>query len=95
MDEPQDLLADITEEEFALLRSGNHRYEDEGKIYHMAIIDYLQDYNYLKRAERFCVPLMTKAQKHTISVAKPAFYGDRFYQFLKRNLFNNTQWALN
>ena len=45
MDEPQDLLGDITEEEFALLRCGNHRYEDEGKIYHMAIIDYLQTYN--------------------------------------------------
>ena len=53
-------LEDMKEEEFAQLRMGNHRYEDEGKIYHMAIIDYLQEYNYLKKAERCCVPLWTK-----------------------------------
>lgn len=62
-------LENITEEEFAQLRSGNHRYEDDGKIYHMAIIDYLQDYNCLKSTERCCMPLWTKGTRETISVA--------------------------
>lgn len=77
----------ITDEEFAILRQGNHRYEDEGKIFHMAIIDYLQKYNCTKKCERCCVPIWTKASRVTISVAKPYFYGNRFYHFLSQNVF--------
>ena len=44
------------------MRAGNHRYEDKGKIFHMAVIDYLQEYNTLKRVERFCVPLISGAE---------------------------------
>lgn len=78
----------ITDEEFAKLRAGNHRYEDEGKIFHMAVIDYLQEYNWLKRCERFFVPYITGAEQSTISVAQPPFYGKRFYSFMKGNFFS-------
>lgn len=37
----EDDLVSLNDEEFAKLRSGNHRYIDEGKTFHMAIIDYL------------------------------------------------------
>ena len=63
--------ADISDAEFAQLRSGNHRYQDDGKIFHMAIIDYLQQYNTVKKIERFCVPLCKRVDQDTISVAKP------------------------
>ena len=81
-------LNNITDEEFSKLRTGLHRYEDKGKIFHMAIIDYLQKYNCVKRCERCCVPFVQKADKDTISVAKPHFYGTRFYSFLDRTLFS-------
>jgi len=81
-------LGEISEEDFVQLRKGNHRYEDHGKVFHMAIIDYLQKYNCLKQCERCCLPLWTKATQETVSVAKPLFYGERFYHFLERNLFS-------
>lgn len=81
-------MKNITDEEFAKLRQGNHRYEDEGKYIHMAIIDYLQKYNCTKRCERLCIPFWKSAPRHTISVAKPEFYGNRFYNFLSQNLFS-------
>ena len=84
------LSLQISDEEFALLRAGNHRYADNGKIFHMAIIDYLQEYNCLKRCERFCVPIWSKGEKESISVAKPHFYGTRFQSFLERTFFS--QW---
>ena len=84
----QDELNMITDEEFAMLRAGNHRYEDEGKIFHMAVIDYLQEYNQLKRFERFFMPYVTGADQSTISVAKPPFYGSRFYNFMERKFFS-------
>lgn len=57
----QYFLKDITDEDFATLRQGNHRYEDHGKIFHMAIIDYLQKYNCVKSLERRCIPFWYKA----------------------------------
>ena len=53
----QRLIDDTSDEEFSRLRAGNHRYVDQGKIFHMAIIDYLQVYNCTKSCERFCVPI--------------------------------------
>ena len=81
-------LALITDEEFAKLRAGNHRYEDEGKIFHMAVIDYLQEFNCLKCCERSLVPMISGADQATISVAKPHFYGSRFFSFLDRTFFS-------
>ena len=78
----------MTDEDFAQLRRGNHRYDDEGKVFHMAIIDYLQTYNCLKRCERFWVPLLSNVDRETVSVAEPFFYGERFYHFLERTLFS-------
>lgn len=78
----------ITDAEFAKLREDNHRYQDNCKIFHMAVIDYLQEYNWLKKCERFFVPIVTSGSKETISVAKPHFYGTRFYNFLDRTFFN-------
>ena len=69
------------------MRAGNHRYEDKGKIFHMAVIDYLQEYNTLKRVERFCMPIISGAEQSTVSVAKPPFYGQRFYNFMERSFF--------
>jgi len=72
------MVKEITDEQFAKLRAGIHRYTDKGKIFHMAIIDYLQQYNCTKSVEHVCVPLCKNAKKETISVAKPPFYGARF-----------------
>ena len=51
------------------LMAEKHFYRDDGKIFHIAIIDYLQEYNCKKRAERCIMPILRQADVNTMSVA--------------------------
>lgn len=80
IDEPQcgqsiDILAKI-----------HQHTEDDCLIYHMAIIDFLQDYGVRKVLERFGKSLTVK-NADTLSVAPPSAYGTRFKEFCMKNLF--------
>ena len=50
-------------------------------LYHVAIIDFLQEYTLRKFLERFFKGLVEK-NKDDLSVAPPLRYGDRFIHFL-------------
>lgn len=51
----------------------------------MAIIDYLTAYTTFKRIEKTAKGLV--ADKATVSVAHPDFYGDRFREFMINKVF--------
>ena len=50
-------LRNVTDEELLEIMASKHRYEDDGKIFHIAIIDYLQDWNCSKKAETMFKPI--------------------------------------
>ena len=58
-----------------------------GKILHIAIIDYLTGFGCIKAAE-LKVKSIT-AEPKTISVQHPTFYGDRFLDFMLKNVLGN------
>jgi len=58
------------------LLASKHRFQDDAKIIHVAIIDYLTRYTTFKRIEKHVKSL--QAPVETVSVADPTFYGDRF-----------------
>ena len=54
-------------------------------IYHVSIIDYLQDYNIDKKMERFFKTLL-KGRNAEISAVPPRFYMNRFLKFMSENV---------
>lgn len=54
-----------------------HKHEEPDGIYHVAIIDFLQDYGIRKVLERFGKGLTVK-NIDDLSVAPPRKYGERF-----------------
>ena len=67
--------------------AGKHRFKDDGKIFHIGIIDYLQEYNTFKSFERCSKIIYYKTTEEAISVATPAVYGNRFINFMEREVF--------
>lgn len=63
-----DELEKIPEEQFLDILASRHRFQDEGKIFHMSIIDYLQSYNCKKKLEREIVPILNHCDGDTVSV---------------------------
>ena len=68
--------------------AGKHRFKDDGKIFHIGIIDYLQEYNTAKSFERCSKILYYRVNEEAISVAKPDVYGNRFIRFMEEEVFN-------
>jgi hypothetical protein len=62
-----------------------HQKQDHNRLYHFAIIDFLQFYTVGKRVERAAKSVLFK--QSDLSVAPPDYYGDRFIRFLEANLF--------
>lgn len=59
-------------------------------IYHVAIIDYLQVYNFQKWGESGLKRWILRRPAELISAVEPDFYGDRFIKFMKNEVFLNT-----
>lgn len=70
----------LDDEKLLDMLASKHRIKDDGKIIHIAIIDYLTRYNTFKKIEKFVKSW--QAPQETISVADPIFYGDRFQKFM-------------
>ena len=93
MDESIDLSAksrevrEITDERLLEIMAEKHLYRDDGKIFHIAIIDYLQEYNCKKKAEKWIMPIIRQVDVKTISVAKPNSYAFRFLTFMENLVF--------
>ena len=68
-----------------------HKYISENGrfIYHIAIIDYLQEYNLEKKAENFIKVNFYQRDENKISATNPLLYMKRFYQFMKEEVIIN------
>lgn len=66
-----------------------HVYESFTKefIYIIGIIDYLQIYNFRKNLETFAKGIYFGKEKNMISCVEPNYYGERFQDFMKKNVF--------
>lgn len=62
--------------------SSGHQFLGETHIYHIAIIDYLQEWNALKKSERFLKTKIKMLDGDTLSTIHPKEYGDRFASFM-------------
>ena len=56
-------------------------------IYHVSIIDYLQLWNFDKKAEAFAKTWLLGKNAQGISAVPPDEYARRFLSFMKRNIF--------
>jgi len=63
-------------------KSDNNNY-----IYIIGIIDYLQKYNFRKRLENCVKGIYFGKEKNMISAVDPEFYGERFQDFMTKNVF--------
>lgn len=60
----------------------------DGKyIYHISIIDYLQTYNWWKLGETYGKMIFLKAHMKDLSSVHPDIYADRFFKFMKDEVF--------
>ena len=58
-------------------------------IYHIAIIDYLTEFNFFKRAESFWKVTCRNRKEWLVSAVHPGIYGDRFKWFMKKEVIIN------
>ena len=60
-------------------------------VYHIGIIDYLQEWNMTKRAERAYKVHAQRRSRKEISAVEPTFYRQRFLDGVKRKLNFNLE----
>jgi hypothetical protein len=77
----------VTDEEVMNMLASKHRFNDKGKVFHIAIIDYLQSWNCNKKGETFAKNVILGNKKEDISSMPPIPYGDRFLSFMKKEVF--------
>ena len=77
----------LTDEDLFEMLASKHRFQDVGKILHIGIIDYLTCFTCIKKGE-LKVKSFT-AEPKTISVQHPKFYGDRFLDFMTKNVLGD------
>ena len=58
-------------------------------IYHLAIIDYLQEFDLSKKAENFIKIWLYYREEYKISAVNPVMYMKRFFKFMKENVIIN------
>jgi len=68
-----------------------HKFESKcGRyIYHISIIDYLQDFNLDKKSEAFLKTTFKRQDGKQISAVHPEYYQERFVNFMKQQVFIN------
>ena len=63
-------------------------------VYHLAIIDYLQEFNFDKRGESRLKIWVLRRPKNLISAVDPELYRSRFIEFMKNEVFIRTNLFL-
>ena len=73
-------------------RFKRHRFisPDGNQTYHLSIIDFLQMWNFKKRAEQFVKVHFLRANKNLLSAVEPQFYKARFQRFMRSQVFIQT-----
>jgi hypothetical protein len=59
----------------------------EDMIYHISIIDYLQEWNLNKKGERFIKTVLLQKDGVGLSAIEPVQYAKRFSHFMEMNVF--------
>lgn len=72
----------------SVISKGRHMYHSScgNFIYHLAIIDYLQEFNFEKWSESKFKIWVLRRPETLISAVDPGLYGDRFIKFMKSEL---------
>ena len=63
-----------------------HVFEHGNKIYHIAIIDYLQEWNTDKKLERFTKTMILGKNSEQLSAIEPNAYARRFEHFVSNHV---------
>jgi len=77
----------LTPEDFQKALKAKHSFRNGNRIYHIAIIDYLQDWNMNKKTERFLKTKILLKDGKTLSAIEPKQYAERFQRFMEVNVF--------
>lgn len=72
-----ELITDVGE-----LMFKRHGFINGKRVYHLAIIDYLQEWNFAKKIERFTKTQLLGKDKQTLSAIEPEAYASRFRKFM-------------
>ena len=64
-----------------------YKSEHEKYIYIIGIIDYLQKYNLKKKMEHCMKGIINGKENNMISAVEPEYYGNRFNEFMQKNVF--------
>ena len=64
--------------------SRRHCFMKGKRVYHIAIIDYLQEWNMQKKLERFTKTVLLGKDGPTLSAIEPEAYATRFRNFVEK-----------
>ena len=60
----------------------NHKFKFKQKVFHISIIDYLQEWNLSKKSERLAKTVLMNKDGDKLSAIDPDRYAARFKQFI-------------
>lgn len=76
----------LTQKDFTLFLKKKHSFKSGNRVYHIAIIDYLQEWNLNKKMERLIKTTLLFKDGKMLSAIEPYEYGMRFQHFMERIL---------
>jgi len=69
------------------MKNTDHQQRIGNKLYHIAMIDFMQVWNFSKKIENALKTKIMRQSKTGISAIEPQAYADRFYKFMSREVF--------
>ena len=84
---PEEEPAVVLVQDVGEMMSRKHCFRNGKKLYHIAIIDYLQEWNFAKKAERFTKTVLLQKDGPSLSAIEPGEYARRFKHFVEMNVF--------
>ena len=70
------------------LISRSHCFKNEGRVYHISIIDYFQKWDMYKKGERFTKTIIMQKNGANLSAIEPQKYAKRFIDFMEGCVFD-------
>jgi hypothetical protein len=78
----------LNQKDFTDFLKKKHSFRNGNRVYHIAIIDYLQEWNFNKKAERFFKTTFLQKNGRLLSSIEPNEYARRFQHFMELNVFS-------
>ena len=90
------LSQDLSYEKPSLSKDRHRFYSTCGRyVYHVAIIDYLTEFNIQKKMESFYKIRCKGVKEKNLSAVNPVLYGDRFVDFMEKEVIINEEQKRN